>query len=357
MHSVKQLIKRLIRSVLAPFFHYSGASRLVQSVRRTLRPKGGVLILTYHRIVDPNGPDYTFVSETLGVHPNHFDAHMRHLKQRYDVVSLQEATTALRDNTLGNRELVVITFDDGYYDNYDPAWPILQKYGLPATIYLATDFLEDRSVMWNERLMPIMDQLTAKALDSLTESLPADMHACVTRYITASGQERIDEIDAFCQMLKRIPDQDKHALIDTMAALVPEPDIHFDTPLMMAWRHIQEMQDRGDTLFAAHSCSHPILSQVSSEQLEHELGESRKIIETRLNTPIHHFAYPNGGPNDLPPETSTTMQRHGYVTAVTQSTGINTPETDPFQLRRLPIGDYEISLFDLVLEARLLTRR
>jgi len=358
MQAFKTFLKRLIGGAVAPLLHYGGLLSILRWFRRRLpNGRGHVLILTYHRICDPSGPDFTFVSETLGVDPGHFEGHMRHLKRHFEVISLDEAVRAMRENLLGQRDLVVVTFDDGYYDNYAAAWPVLQALDLPATIFLATDFIEDKDIMWNDRLAPLLDQLAPEtARDVLRKKIPDDIYSAIHDYLSVGCDLKLAKIDALCQLFKPIADREKHAIIDRIAAAVPDPEIRFKQPLMMNWVQILEMY--GENIgFGAHSCSHPILSRVAEEQLERELGESKKIIEEQIGATVEHFAYPNGGPEDYPADIGTRLSRQGYVSACTQSVGINTAETDSFFLKRLPIGDYSLPLFDLVIEFRFLAHR
>ena len=116
----------------------------------------GVVILMYHRIIDiPSSPYHGIVS------PEHFEQHMEYISRTFHPIRLIDVQESIRHNSLPNGG-VVVTFDDGYADNYDHAYPILQNYQVPATIFVTSGHVDSpREYWWDEleRILLLPDHL------------------------------------------------------------------------------------------------------------------------------------------------------------------------------------------------------
>ncbi len=130
--SSRYLLKKFVKIVVCIISAYTG----YQYLSRNRAGKKGLTILTYHSISDEIEPDET-------VTPEEFDRQLQYIKEKYRVISLEEAIRYLQGNLKKISGSIVITFDDGYSDNYHNAYPLLRKYNIPATIFLISDFIRN----------------------------------------------------------------------------------------------------------------------------------------------------------------------------------------------------------------------
>jgi peptidoglycan/xylan/chitin deacetylase (PgdA/CDA1 family) len=149
------LLKRLARATL-PFLGWCGLPAFLRRGRRWFdRGETRLLILTYHRVCDPEPTEFRHQSETLGVAPDRFAAQIEYLAQHYPLFSLDNLAEYLTGAPAQMGEGIAVTFDDGYRDNLTVALPILLRHQVPATVFLATNFISDSpTLMWNDRLAP-----------------------------------------------------------------------------------------------------------------------------------------------------------------------------------------------------------
>src|SRR5208283_747192 len=133
--------KRLMIAHMAGAF---GILRLLEFI--ATRGKPVIAVLTYHRIAVPNDPRRPYYDPIISATPESFGKQIELLAQRFQVLTLEELLYAHADSQVHKylkKPGVVVTFDDGYRDNFEIALPLLQSYGVPATFFLPTRFLED----------------------------------------------------------------------------------------------------------------------------------------------------------------------------------------------------------------------
>lgn len=262
--------------------------------------------------------------------PSHFEAQCAHLKQYYRPVSLSEVGCWLHEGKKLPPNSVALTVDDGYRDFYTSAFPLLEAYSIPATVFLATDMLDERSCLWVDWVRVL---LRASPLSSLNIDLPGSG----TQVALGSREQRDRAASELNGALKRIPNDERVRFLDRLPAalgldaLPPVPEEY--TPLY--WDEVRLMSKRG-VEFGAHTKSHPILSRLSGrEEICRELAGSKARIEHETGQQVEHFCYPNGTFADFNEDTVGVLKECGYRTAVVGERGENRPGADPFRLRRL----------------------
>jgi peptidoglycan/xylan/chitin deacetylase (PgdA/CDA1 family) len=275
----------------------------------------GSLALPIFRIANRNSVRILMYHRFRGFEEQ-FARQCDHLMRHYRPVSLE---SALRD---GQDNAVVITIDDGYGDVYTSAFPILRARGIPALVFLVTDFLDGRCWIWTEQVRYVVEHSGA-----------AEVHAAGTTY---SLQDREAAIGAIKKILKMLPDRERIAAMEEMqqsaGVRIPETPPAGDAPL--TWGQVREMA-RSGIEFGGHTRRHPILSRVASTaELRDEIFGCKTRIEEELQMRTRHFCYPNGGADDINEEVVRVTREAGYETAVSTLWGSNRPEADPFMLRR-----------------------
>lgn len=304
-------------------------------LRRNLRPR--LLILCYHRIGTGGIPYYSQLSSA------EFDKQMAYLRRHCRVISLDQLVSETIE-TCCLEPAVAVTFDDGYLGTYTEALPILRKYSIPATVYLAAGCIESREVGWYDRLFVTVRRLPQGAFTY--SPLMREFHL-------SSPESRMQAGLAILKHLRSIPDSDRQRICTDLESAVSLPPSELANRLM-SWDQAREMQLHGIS-FEAHTLTHPVLSRLDENGLERELKGSKRLIEERLGRPVCHFAYPFGKPDDCGMAAPVMLQRLGFRSSTTTVPGVNTSGTDRYQLRRVQIGeDTSLSSFALRLTQLLL---
>lgn len=304
-------------------------------LRRVSRAK--YVVLTYHRVGTEGVPLYC----TL---PRHvFAEQMAYVARNFRVISIQQMVEELRDpERVG--QAVAITFDDGYLGTYTEAFPVLQQYGLPATVFLTAGAVESGEALWYDRIF-LRFQRAASDLH-LTLDSPRT-------YGLRTFDERINAATEVVGYLRTLPDELRQRWCEEFETAIPLPEADL-RGAMMTWDHARIMQ-RKDISFGAHTMTHPVVSRLSSERLTAELRESKLLIERELDCAVEHFAYPFGKLTECGTEASEILAKLGFVSAMTSITGVNEYGADPFRLRRLGVGNScSIAYFALQLHRLLL---
>lgn len=309
------------------------AFRATGSVTARGGSSGYLTILLYHRVLA--APDPLMPAE---FDARVFDGHMAMLARVFNVLPLEEALVRLAAGTLPSRA-VCITFDDGYRDNFEVAYPILQRYGLPATFFIATGFMGDGR-MFN---------------DTVAESIRC-MPSAVTDFSwfglgsreVGGPESRATLIEDLVYALKYLPYEDRLEACNRLTFMAPNP---LPADLMMTPEQVRMLSKRGMTI-GGHTHDHPILSKVNPEIAWSQITRNREVLAALLDEPPRLFAYPNGKPHaDYGPEHVQMVKRAGYSAAVSVAFGAAMRECDPFEVPRIAPWDRDPTRY----AARMLT--
>lgn len=318
-------VTRLIRSRYQASASPDG-SLLRGSWTRRIKPAGRILY--YHRVNDEK--DRFFPSMPLAV----FERQMRHLARRYKVVSLSGLLDHLAS---GSPETVLaITFDDGYRDNFENAFPVLRRYRLPATIFLTTGSLDSGEPLWFEILAGALKTTSREFLD-----LEADLPR---RFWLRNPEERLRANNELFALLRTMVEKERQRWLTLILRELDAPDAAGRTKMMLTWDQIRSMKKQGID-FGGHTVTHPYLSRLTREAVTWEISECKRRIEAELQEPVAHFAYPNGREEDFTPWNKETLRSAGYQAAVTTIWGLNYESTDRLELRRGQPWEEDEALF------------
>jgi len=290
------------------------------------------LILTYHGVIRSVDNSY---SNRNSISAEEFEQQMAYLSQRYHVMALPELVRCLQARQPLPNYTVVITFDDGFRNNYTVAAPILKKYGMPATIFLVTAYVNSPKLgLWTERVDWLLQSSTVPVLEFAIDGEVRQLALQTTR-------DRIIASDRVRDYLKRLPPVEREqAIVALQSKLgkVREIDNSLEERYaFLTWDQARELQ-RQQITFGSHTHSHAILSSLSAAEAHFELTESRSLIEAELGTACTLFSYPNGSARDFGRRDIELLQKLGYTAAVSQLPGYNDHRTDRFALRRINIS-------------------
>lgn len=307
-------MKKLIKFLISQILYYTGVVFLVEKYG----PARGVLILAYHRVNDE-------IQDPLNmtISPRDFEIQIKYLAGHYAPIRLAD----LWERSTGPGPAgVVVTFDDGYADNYHLAFPILKRHGVPAVFFLAVEPIENRTSLWYDRICRSIASCRGEALDLSAFGL--------SEKAVANGRQRAKTAKALVLYAKK--NMDRHqteALIRYLQRHCPNGDACRSE--MLTWDQVREMADAGMD-FGAHTMTHAILSSLSQEEQRWEIQQSKELIEHRLSRPVHFFSYPNGEPCDYTDETISLLEAAGFHAACTLTPG-DTDMSHPYALQRIGI--------------------
>ncbi len=311
--------------------HHTGLGRPLSWAVGYVRRRPAFLILSYHRVNDDGDPFFTAVPTDV------FERQMAYIARTYRVLTVEELAERIRRGGLP-RNTLAITFDDGYRDNLTHAAPILARYGLPATIFLATGFIGTAEVPW-------FDRLAMAFKTTRVQSFEAPWGKAVE---LASQADRAHACERTLSYLRRLPDDDLRRTLDGLLEALGVTDQKCFKNLMLSWDDVHALAGLGFAI-GAHTVNHCILSRVSAQRAWTEILGSRTMIESACNRPARAFAYPNGGREDYTETVKHLVQEAGFTCAVTTQFGVNTPETSPYELRRGGPWEHHLPTFALKL--------
>lgn len=286
-------------------------------------------ILIFHRVLskkDPLRPEE--------IEEGTFDKLMGFISESFNVLPLVEAKNRLELGRLPSRS-VCITFDDGYADNYYVALPILMRWKLPATFFIASGYL-DGGCMWNDAVIELLRVIPSKRLNLKNIGL--------SDYSLTNLMERRVAAHKLINTLKYHPHAKKEEIIrrimDVVKAEMPDE-------LMMTSSQVRGLHSAGMDI-GGHTTSHPILSQEYDDVARREIFGGKEELESIINGKISMFAYPNGIPGrDYKFEHVKMCKGAGFEGAVTTSWGVAMMGNDPFQLPRFTPWDRDIRKFGM----------
>ena len=309
MHRTKRLIIRVLES--------AGFLKALRWHNRSI-PQ----VLMYHRIIDQQ-----FIS---GLPPSQFEKQISYIAKHFRVVTMDMLMSEINSGNIKPNS-VALTFDDGHYDFYENAWPILKKYKLPASLYITTGFVNGDLWLWPDLLKFAILNCNNKSIYiepfgnlSLDEkNLSGSWHLLGDYCLTLQTQERIDFIKKFARA----------ANIE-----LPEKPVKPFTPV--SWQQLTEMQHEGLNV-GSHTVSHPILKSLSGEEIAHELASSAQLIAEKLGAFPKGICYPNGRLADINDTVIAQAKTLGYQYGLLAR---NTPisKEKPFLIGRLAShNDYD----------------
>jgi len=329
---------RIIKPFECSHEFYDSTSLRFPRLRRSSGSKFG--ILCYHRVGTEGVPFHSKLDPAL------FEAHMRYVKQRYRVVPLGQLVREM----LVSEDVpptLAITFDDGYRDLYIHAFPTLQKYQIPATIYLIGHCMKTGEAPWYDRIFAGFATFSGTSLE---------LEAGDTRrFFLDTLQARLTAAWEIVCYLRSIPDTARQQWCTAFDRKM-RPMVESLERRMLDWTQVRTMQAAG-LFFGAHTMNHPAISQLHSSAFKAEFVDCKKLLETGLDALVEDFAYPFGKLTDGSSASQGFIARAGYRSAVTTIQGFNSPSANPYMLRRLQIGDecsmasFAFNLSRLFLEA------
>ena len=248
--------------------------------------KGRTKILLYHSIVKKELFNATRDSSDQCLTDEEFEKQMRYLNEHCNVISLDDFFNAKQDR---NKLNVVVTFDDGFLNNYTIAYPILKKYNIKATFFITTSFLSGEGVPWFLRV-------------------PNEAKKAIRNLPFEEFEKRVNSFNY-------------------------DPNDYFQP---MDWEHLIELSEDPLISVGSHCKTHYPLTVLPTEKLTDELKGSKEILERKLKKKVDYISYPHGIFNENIIEMT---KKSGYKAAITTLHGFNSDNIAPYRMRRNEIGN------------------
>ena len=291
--------------------------------RRQLHGAGVILML--HRVLaDDRAAELPHRNE-LCLGPLAFERLLRWLRQHFDCLSLMDLLQGPR----GARPRVALTFDDGWGDNALHAFPLLQQYQVPASIFLSTDYIGSRQRFWWESLGEtlwgshgeVARHQLIEQMRRVGRPLPADY------FMHNAPRARSQALGRYLQSLKSLAPQALHLLTDACPAE--------SLPQALNWQQVRQLEDSGLIRFGPHGASHALLPGLDDRRLEEELCRSHRALLEGCRQPLPVYCYPNGD-HDL--RVRQRLAAHRYPWALSTRAGICHGSDDPLALPRIGVS-------------------
>ena len=296
----------------------------------------------YHRVVDVGFSPYQIMTT-----PEHFQQHMEHIQRNYRPMRLTELVTVLVQDMLP-RKGIVVTFDDGYIDNYTFAYPILERFQIPATIFITSGYVGSNREYWWDELERII---------FTPEHLPEKLKTSIDgEYIelllpTTSREQRKLTHKAMHAFLRNLRSEDRDKMLSSLAEWAGVENNGRQEYRSMNADEIVGLSKSGVIDIGAHTITHPVLAALSAEEQSDEIVGSQKKLESILGRSVNTIAFPYGNTGDFTPQTLEIVRQAGFKAACTTVSGTVTNGKDPLALPRRAVGDWDLATFERRLDS------
>ena len=288
-------------------------------------------ILMFHRVL-PRSASFRIHNHTsLEISPDHLENIIIYLRKRkYHFLSLDQLPDFLNDQKNPAR-FSVFTFDDGYFDNYQYALPVFEKYKVPFTVYVATDLPDKKALLWWYYLEEVMLHL---------KNLYFEWNGIQYDFILKSNIQKERAFEMLRRLLINTGAADMVSLLRHIGGSDYERHWNKMEQLGMSWEMVREMAGNNLVTIGAHTITHRALSALSAEEARQEIEGSKMIIENRIGKSVKHFSYPFGKNSMAGEREHRLVNECGFVTATTTSFGNIQPQhaAHLFSLPRITVN-------------------
>ena len=326
---IRNSIRFLKRLTLFCLFYTGVLSMLIRVVTRIWK-RHPCIVLTFHRIVD-DGEKYLNKSPVVNHRVQDFRKEIGYLKEYFRILGIDEMVDRVKEGSGFKSPSILITFDDGYRDNYVLAYPALKRYGIPATIYLTTGLIGGMERTWP-------DKIEFALLETREESLqlPGIWDKRTVSIRSAREKEQVHEM--ITAQLKELTNSERLSILNNIFSSLKIEMKSMNSGkrrMMLQWEEVREMGENNIS-FGCHTNSHPILSSMPLDEAKKEILVSKEILERRVGEEVKHFAFPNGRDQDFSEDLREYCKEIGLVTVASVSYGPNSGRKEELlSLRRI----------------------
>ncbi len=313
------------RELLATTLERTGIGAVLSS---TVGRWYGLLVFNYHRI--GGGSESCLDRGIFSATQDEFDRQVSFLKKQFDVVRISD----LNELDRHRQRAVMITFDDGYRDNYEAALPVLQRHNVSATFFLTSGFLDEGRISWWDEIAWMVHTARQKWLFP-TKLIPELLSL-------SHPVERENTINRLLMAYKTLPTEKTEEFLNDLAARTGagRAPSEITKDLWMSWEMVREMDKAGMDI-GGHTVTHPVLARCTYLQQQEEILASKTRIESMIGHPITAFSYPVGQPDSFTGKTCDLLREAGYQWAFSFSGGYSQlGKADPLNVPRVAVAPH-----------------
>ena len=326
-----------------------GIGRLRRATRRVSNMfVPHAIVLLYHRVAELSSDP-----QLLCVSRRHFAEHLEIIRNYGRTIPIKTLGDALQSRG----RFLVITFDDGYADNLHNAKPLLERYNIPATVFVTSGYVGAKREFWYddlERILlhtgPLPEMLRLKINGNFrTWQLAStvncgDMHRIhcewnITRKDNPTARHGLYR--ALCDMLHPLSDVERRKVLDDLAVWAGMDTIQRPSHRTLLPEEVVQLADGGLVEIGSHTVDHPLLATLPLVSQQDEISQSKNHLEKILGQSIVSFAYPFGGRSHYTEQTVATVRDAGFKWACSNFAGVVRPGTDRWQLPRFLVRDWD----------------
>lgn len=302
----------------------------------------GLVVLLYHRVVDSEKRNGSMPEMTVS--PTMFSKQMNHLQRYYHPVSFREYFNSGERDRSESKINIMVTFDDGWRDNYEYAYPVLEKYNVPAIIFLVSEYIGTDKLFWPERVAKILiraqssegSSIFLEKMEAILSDLVSPNQINLKEIVSNNGFELHRRMKIIIEKLKALPpDVVENAIVEMESVMGSAIGGGGSERAVLSISEAKKMSNH-IIEFGSHTCNHYLLDRINSETMKEEIAVSKRALEEKLGMEVNVFAYPNGNYNK---EIIEEVKNTGYEAAFTTEFGVNTGRTFPFELKRIRVDD------------------
>jgi peptidoglycan/xylan/chitin deacetylase (PgdA/CDA1 family) len=288
-------------------------------------------ILLYHGVTDTVGPG---IQNYSGKHipAHHFADQMRHLRDSCAVLSIDQVVALHQRGDPFPERAAVVSFDDGFENNYTVAAPILEEFGIPAVFYISSGIVNTDLMFWVDQIEDCIN-LTVKTKIEVALDLSLELPV-------GTAPEKIEAVEVVKRYCKRSRATEKERVIAELVGatgVLPAVD-HAPDYRKITWAQLREMACCSLFTIGGHSLYHDILSELPPEKMRDDVRLSIDLLRYQLKRQVVHYSYPEGQVHHFNENVIECLRANGIVCSPSAIDGINPKGTDLFHLRRSMVG-------------------
>lgn len=312
MNLINKILRKILKIIVSEL-----------KIGKYLQNKDSISVLTYHGVVSDSHTinDYCFIKQS------DFDEQMKYLSENFHVKNTDDAYL---NESSSEKPVAVITFDDGFMNNFEYAFPILKKYRLPATIFLSTKFIDTDETIWFCRVIQIIESCEIDEI--VWDGIKLKIRTNEEKRLASSKIQEDLKLKSPCEIDKELD------------RLCEQLNVRFSisgSPYqMLTGENIKEMLDSGLIHFGAHTHKHAILSRLSEADAKKEVMTSISEVERITGVACKTFAYPNGGINDYSESHKQLLKDLNVKTSFSMKDGLSSRKDEYLELQRLFVSSH-----------------
>jgi peptidoglycan/xylan/chitin deacetylase (PgdA/CDA1 family) len=282
--------KIFLKTLYATVLYHAGAMRALRAFQRDRN-----IILGYHRVLNEHAPELEYLQPGMYVTSKTFERHMEYLSRSYKLYDLAEVSSF--SDVQG---ACFVTFDDGWSDTYENAFPVLRRHGVPATIFVSTDLVGSREMLWSDRMSVYSRYASADQVKGIVRILLGDSGNSDQGALTAAANrpDRSAFREAAIGHMKRLSDESFNRVMGLLDQYMGGTESYLPgKKVWLTWEEISDRASKGIS-FGSHAHHHKILTNMDDNEIIKEISCSRETFSAKLGMEVDLFSYPNGNYNE-----------------------------------------------------------